>query len=261
MWFKSILLTIFVFAFVACTPTKDQVAKMLKDNPEMVTDVIKTHPKEFIQALNVAVKSAQQGERADREKEERAKFEKSFKNPMQPLVRKDENIRGPKDAPLTLIEYSDFECPFCKRGYTTVNALMEKYKGKIRFIYKHLPLSFHPNAMPASKYYEAIRLQSNDKASEFHDMLFDEFDKIKLGEKFFKSIAKRVGANMARLAKDLDSPKVMARIQEDLKEAEKFDFKGTPGFLLNGIPVKGAYPPAHFDSIIEELKKRGMLKL
>lgn len=256
-----LLLTLSMVMLVACAPDKKQLGKMLKENPELVTDVIKENPTEFIEALNNAVKSAQEGDRKKREDEEKAKFEESFKKPLVPEIREEENIRGPKDAPLTLVEYSDFECPFCKRGYQTVQALLEKYDGKIRFVYKHLPLSFHPNAMPAAQYYEALRLQSNELASKFHDALFEDFDKIKLGEKFFKSVAKKIGANMSKLQKDLDSPKVKARIEADLKEAEKFGFRGTPGFLLNGIPVKGAYPPSHFDMIIEELKKRNKLTL
>ena len=115
--------------------------------------------------------------------------------------------------------------------------------------------------MPAAKYYEALRLQSNDKASKFHDELFNNFEKIKLGEKFFSSVAKKVGADMAKLKTDMNSPKVKARIDQDLAEAKKYGFQGTPGFLINGIPVKGAYPPSHFDTIIEELKKRGKLKI
>ena len=82
-----------------------------------------------------------------------------------------------------------------------------------------------------------------------------------LGERFFKSVAKEVKVDMSKLEKDLNSPKVMARIQEDLAEAKKYGFQGTPGFLINGIPVKGAYPPSHFDMIIEELKKRGKISL
>lgn len=261
MKFKFLGFMLIAVLVASCNANKDQIAKMLVDNPEMITDVIKKNPDKFITALNEAVREAQKGEKAKREQEEKAKFEESFNNPLVAEIRDQENIRGPKDAPLTLIEYSDFECPFCKRGYQTVNALMDKYKGKIRFIYKHLPLSFHPNAMPAAKYYEALRMQSNGLASKFHDELFDNFEKIKLGEKFFKSVAKKIKANMSKLAKDLNSPKVKARIDQDLAEAKKYGFQGTPGFLLNGIPVKGAYPPSHFDTIIEELKKRGKLKL
>lgn len=261
MKFKVLGLILVGAMLVSCNANKEQIAKMLVDNPDMITDVIKKNPEKFIKALNEAVQKAQGAEKAAREEAEKKKFEESFNNPLVAEIRSEENIRGPKDAPLTLIEYSDFECPFCKRGYQTVNALMDKYKGKIRFIYKHLPLSFHPNAMPAAQYYEALRMQSNDLASKFHDELFDNFEKIKLGEKFFKSVAKKIKANMGKLAKDLNSPKVKARIDQDLAEAKKFGFQGTPGFLLNGIPVKGAYPPSHFDTIVEELKKRGKLKL
>jgi len=257
------LLLVITAALVSCTGQlkKEELGKMLKENPELVTDVIKTNPQKFITALNEAVREAQKGEKGKREEEEKKKLEESFNNPMMAEIRKEENIRGNKDAPLTLIEYSDYECPFCKRGYETVTALMDKYKGKIRFVYKHLPLSFHPNAMPAAKYYEALRLQSNQKASDFHDELFKQFEKIKLGEKFFKSVAKKIKADMGKLAKDLNSPIVKARIDQDLAEAKKFGFQGTPGFLFNGVPVKGAYPPSHFDTIVEELTKRGKLKL
>lgn len=260
---KSIFFFIFVSLIaVSCnTVDKKTVGEILKNNPEVLTDAIKANPEQFIDALNEAVKIAQQGEKSKREGDEKKKFEESFNNPMVPEITKDDVVRGTRGAPLVLVEYSDFECPFCKRGYETVNALLEKYKGKIQFVYKHLPLSFHPNAMPAAKYYEALRLQSHDKAGKFHDELFDNFEKIKLGEKFFKATAIKVGADMNKLQKDLNSPEVKAAIDEDLAEAKKFGFQGTPGFLINGIPVKGAYPPSHFDTIIEQLKKKGKVKI
>lgn len=258
---KILLLIPAILAFQACTVDKKTVGQLLKDNPEILTDAIKENPDKFITALNDAVKVAQAGQRKKREEEEKQKFEESFKNPLKPQIRTDEIIRGDKNAPLTLVEYSDFECPFCSKGYQTVTQLLKKYKGKIRFVYKHLPLSFHANAMPASQYYEALRLQSPQKAIDFHDELFENFSKIKQGEKFFRGIAKKIGANMKKLEKDLDSDAVKARINEDLAEAKKFGFQGTPGFLLNGIPVRGAYPADHFDGIVEELKKRGLIKL
>jgi protein-disulfide isomerase len=246
---------------VACQPNKKQLGEMLKNNPELVTDVIKENPAKFIEALNEAVKAAQGDQRKKAETAEKKKLEDSFNNPMIPEIREDDVIRGTKGAPITLVEYSDFECPFCSRGYETVVKLLEKYKGKIQFVYKHLPLSFHPNAMPAAQYYEAIRLQSKEKAGDFHDYLFENFSKIKMGEKFFKDVAKKLKVDMKKLEKDIDSDVVKKRIDEDLAEAKKYGFQGTPGFLINGIPVKGAYPPEHFDGIIEELKKRGKLSI
>lgn len=262
MKLKKLFSLVCVLAILgACTANESQIGEMLKKNPKLITEAIKANPVEFIDALNEAVKSAQEGQQKRRENDEKKKLEESFNSPMQAQIRNDELIRGTKGAPITLIEYSDFECPFCTRGYQTVLELLKKYEGKIQFVFKHLPLSFHPNAMPASQYYEALRLQSEDKAVKFHDELFDNQSKIKNGEKYFKSIAKSIGADMKRLAKDVDSEAVKKRIEEDLAEAKKFGFQGTPGFLLNGIPVKGAYPVSHFEDLIAELQKRGKLNL
>lgn len=258
---RSILVVAALVLATACTTSKEDLKKMLKENPDIITEAIEANPNKFIDALNNAVKAAQEGEGKRREEDEKKALEESFEKPLVADIRSDETFRGPADAPITLIEYSDFECPFCSRGFNTVMELMEKYKGKIRFVYKHLPLSFHPQAMPASQYYEAIRLQSADKAWEFHDRIYKDQRKLQNGEAFLKSLAKELKVDMKKLEQDVKSPAVQKRIDADMAEAAKFGFQGTPGFLLNGIPVKGAYPAAHFDGLIEELKKRGKIKL
>ena len=257
---SSILLVVALVMAVACT-SKDDLKKMMKENPEIITEAIEANPEKFIDALNNAVKVAQEGQGKKREVDEKKALEDSFNNPVLAEIRSDESFRGEKDAPITLIEYSDFECPFCSRGYNTVMELMEKYKGKIRFAYKHLPLSFHPQAMPAAQYYEAIRLQSPEKAWQFHDAIYKNQRALQNGEKFLKEEAKKLKVDMAKLAKDVTSEAVQKRIAADVAEAGKYGFQGTPGFLLNGIPVKGAYPTQHFDDLISELKKRGKISL
>jgi protein-disulfide isomerase len=257
---SSILLVAALVMAVACT-SKDDLKKMMKENPEIITEAIEANPEKFIDALNNAVKAAQEGQGKKREVDEKKALEDSFNNPVIAEIRPDESFRGEKDAPITLIEYSDFECPFCSRGYNTVMELMEKYKGKIRFAYKHLPLSFHPQAMPAAQYYEAIRLQSPEKAWQFHDAIYKNQRALQNGEKFLKEEAKKLKVDMAKLAKDVNSDSVQKRIAADVAEAGKYGFQGTPGFLLNGIPVKGAYPTQHFDDLISELKKRGKISL
>ena len=257
---SSILLVMALVMAVACT-SKDDLKKMMKENPEIITEAIEANPEKFIDALNNAVKVAQEGQGKKREVDEKKALEDSFNNPVLAEIRSDESFRGEKDAPITLIEYSDFECPFCSRGFNTVMELMEKYKGKIRFAYKHLPLSFHPQAMPAAQYYEAIRLQSEEKAWQFHDAIYKNQRALQNGEKFLKEEAKKIKVDMAKLAKDVKSEVVQKRIDADMAEAAKFGFQGTPGFLLNGIPVKGAYPTQHFDDLISELKKRGKISL
>lgn len=259
MKFKLASLLLIVF-LVSCT-SKDELKKILKENPEIITETIQAHPEKFIDALNSAVKAAQEGQGKKREEEEKKALEESFNNPLQAEIREDEIIRGNKDAPITLIEFSDFECPFCSRGFSTVMELMTKYEGKIRFVYKHLPLSFHPMAMPAARYFEAIKLQSADKAWAFHDRLYKDQRKLQNGDGFLKSLAKELKVDMGKLDKDLKSEEIEKRIEHDMAQASKFGFQGTPGFLLNGIPVKGAYPVSHFVNLIEELQKRGKLSL
>lgn len=161
---KSIKL-LFIFAasiiVMSCTSNdklKEQITKVLKDDPTVLTSAIEKHPAEFIEALQKAAKTAQDELGKKREEDEKKTLQESFEKPLIAEIRKDESIRGQKDAPITLVEYSDFECPYCSRGYETVQALMKKYDGKIRFIYKHLPLSFHEQAMTSAKYYEATKL-------------------------------------------------------------------------------------------------------
>jgi protein-disulfide isomerase len=251
-----------VLVLLACQPVnKNSLKKIISENPDIITDAIEKNPDKFIATLNKAVKKAQEVESKKREESEKQKLEEAYKNPLKPEIRSDELFRGNKDAPITLVEYSDFQCPFCSRALNTVLELLDKYKGKIRLVYKHLPLSFHPQAELASQYYEAARLQSEEKAIKFHDELYKNQAKIRNGEKYLKEVGKKLKLDVAKLAKDAKSSKVQKRIDEDKEEAAKFGFQGTPGFLLNGIPVKGAYPTSHFVQIVDELKKRGMLSL
>ncbi len=249
---------------VSCTTDKqiqEQVVKVIKENPKLLAEAIEKHPVEIITALQNASKSAQDQLAKQQQDHEKKALEETFDNPLKANIRSDESFLGPKDAPLTLVEYSDFECPFCGRGYATVKELMEKYKGKIRFVYKHLPLSFHPQALPAAKYYEAIRLQDEKKAFAFHDEIYKDQKGLSEGAVYLDKLAKKVGADLKRLKKDIESEKVANRINEDIQEAGQLGMQGTPGFLINGVPVRGAYPADHFVGIIEELQKRGKVNI
>lgn len=262
---KSILKLVVVSSLLVGCMSDDKMAEkmktVLKKNPEILYEAINADPAGFMETLQAAAQNAKAGMEKKRAEAEAKKLEESYNNPLKPEIRADESIRGTKGAPIVLVEYSDFECPFCTRGLNTVNELLNKYKGKVQFIYKHLPLSFHPNAMIAAQYYEAVRLQNADKAFKFHDAIFANQGKLKKGEKFLKAEAKKLGVNMKKLSADIKSDAVKERILSDMKEAEKFGIQGTPGFILNGVPIKGAYPVSHFDKIIGELKKRNKLSL
>lgn len=130
---KLLVLFLGTLLLASCTSDekmKQQMAKILKEDPKILTEAIEKHPAEFITALQNAAKNAQEAMGKQREDDEKKKLEESFDKPLVAEIRSDESIRGPKDAPLTLVEYSDFECPFCSRGYQTVMDLMKKYPGK-----------------------------------------------------------------------------------------------------------------------------------
>lgn len=239
--------------FASCVNEK-KIGEILKKNPEILHEAIKADPAGFIMTLQEAAADA-------KDSMEKKKFEKSFDNPLEPSISDRDAVRGNPDGPLVLVEYSDFECPYCSRGYATMNQFMEKYKGQVKFVYKHLPLSFHKQAMIASQYFEAIKLQDQEKAFEFHDEIFKNQRGLKNGEAFLKKIAQKVGADMGKVAKDLNSEVVKDKIKADMAEAAKFQIQGTPGFVLNGVPIRGAYPISHFEMIVEELKKRDKVKL
>lgn len=251
----AFLLALCASAVAAKDISKDELKKALDDNPDVVIDFLKGHKKEVFAVVNQAAQEEQaRQQKAEAENEKKA-FEESFRDPKTPAIDDKTRIRGSKDAKYTLVEYSDFQCPYCTRGFQTVEALRKKYGGKLRFIYKHLPLiKLHPQAMPAARYLEAVALQSPDKAWVFHDKLFENQDK--LGEPFFKETARTLGLDVKKLEEDAGSQAVKDKIQGDVNEATAFGFTGTPGFLLNGVPVRGAYPIEFFDSIIERLESR-----
>ncbi len=175
-----------------------------------------------------------------------------FKNPLKPDLSGEQSFRGPANAKVTIVEYTDFQCPYCSNGARTMKELMDKYGNKLRVTVKHLPLEFHPHAMIAAQYFEAIALQSKEKAMKFHDAVFEGQTKLTAeGESFLKQEAQKVGAKMDQVQKDLASPKVKDKIAKDMAEATKFDFRGTPSFIVNGVPLKGAYPAAEFSRVID----------
>lgn len=260
MRFSTLFLAVLVglFYLVGCT-SKDQLKTVLQNNPELLFEVIEKNPAKFMESVEKASMAARKEMQAKAEEEQKKQVEEEFKNPKKPDVAADRAFRGDPKAPILVVEYSDFQCPYCKRGFTTVEELRKKYGSKIGFIFKHLPLDFHPMALPAAKRFEAIALQSAEKAYKFHDYVFANQEKLSAdGEKFLDDAAKKAGADIAKMKKDMDSEKVTARIEADKAEAQKFGISGTPGFIVAGVALKGAYPLPSFEQIVERrLKELG----
>ena len=253
---KCRLSILFVFAMMAvflssCAGkvSDKQIEKALRDNPDIVFDVIKDHPKKFFDVLQQARDQAIKAAQEEAKKQEEKELEEAFKNPKKPEIASDRAIFGEKSAPITIVEYSDFQCPYCSRAAKTMDKVLSDYQGKVRLLYKHLP--FKPMAKPAAQYFEAIAMESTEKAKKFHDYIYENQRKLSGGEDFLKEAVKAVGADLKVVLKNKESDKVAARLDADKSEAQKFGFSGTPGFLVNGVPVKGAHPYDHFKMVID----------
>ncbi len=250
------LLALVVAVVAGCSPSAKQLKEALESNPDILTNAIEKNQVVIMDALQKAAQDAQRASRDRMLKEQQALREDEFKNPKIPALADDRASRGPKEAPIVLVEYADFQCPYCRQGYDTVREVEKKYGGSVRFVYKHLPLDFHPLAMPAAKRFEAIALQSEDKAMKFHDEVFSNQDELaQKKEEFLDDVAGKVGADVARMRKDMESPAVQKRIKEDMEEAKKFGFQGTPSFLVSGISFRGVRPFQEFEEIIERVLK------
>lgn len=231
-----------------CAPSPDSLKAQLLKHPEVILEVLSANASKLAE-INQA------GSRELNKKNPRApeqSIDDMIKAPVKPLVESDRAVSGNRSAPIVLVAYSDFQCPYCARGYQTVEELKKKHGKKLLFVFKHLPLPFHPYAMPAAKRFEAIAMQSPEKAYKFHDIIFG--DQKRLGqekEDFLDAAAKQAGANVSRMKKDMESDKVKARIDADMAEARQFGITGTPGFVLNGVKIKGARPVAFFDSVLD----------
>jgi protein-disulfide isomerase len=240
-------------SLAACAPSASQLKKVMEDNPDIMFSVIEKNPDKFLKVVNEAAQKARQVEEEHYKEDENKKREEEFKNPKAPDIAGERTFKGAKDAKITIVEYSDFQCPFCRRGFQTVDQVIKAYPNQVKVIFKDFPIErIHPHALKASQYYEAIGMQDRDKANKFHDLVFEnqtEFtDK---GETYLKEAAKKVGANVAKVQKDINSETVKKILDADKAEAEKFGFSGTPGYLINGVSLKGAYPFEDFKSIID----------
>ena len=164
--------------------------------------------------------------------------------------------KGPKNAPITIYEFSDFQCPFCSRGANTVDEVFAKYPGKVRVVFKAYPLPFHKEAEPAHR--AAIAAGRQGKFFEMHDILFKNQKAFKSGDinALMKGYAQEIGLNMAQFEKDYNDPAVAKQVKDEMAEGAKVGVRGTPNFFVNGNRLVGAQPLPKFEEIINaELKK------
>jgi protein-disulfide isomerase len=161
--------------------------------------------------------------------------------------------KGPESAPVTIVEFSDFQCPFCGKARSTVEDVVKQYGDKVRLVFRHYPLPFHENAPKAAE--AAACAQDQGKFWEMHDKMFSNQQALKVDD--LKKYAADLGMDAARFNECLDSGKKKDLIEKDKAAGEKAGVSGTPAFFINGVALSGAVPIDDFKSVIDsELKKK-----
>jgi protein-disulfide isomerase len=154
---------------------------------------------------------------------------------------------GGENASVTIIEFSDYECPFCKQAEPSIEKVMETYGDKVRLFYRDYPLPFHANARPAA---EAARCAgAQEKFWPYHQKLMASTE---LGVEKYKALADEVGLDRAKFDACLEKNDFAEAIQEDMKAGEDAGVNGTPAFFINGRLLDGARPFEQFKEIIDE---------
>ncbi|MEE9213604.1 MAG: thioredoxin domain-containing protein [Thermodesulfobacteriota bacterium] len=153
-------------------------------------------------------------------------------------------VKGSEKASVTVVEYSDFQCPFCKKGKDMLPQILEEYDGKVKIYYKQMPLPNHNWARQASVASYCVFQQDKDKFWEFHDMVFDNQNDIKLinSNEKFNEYSKNIGLDTKKFKDCLNSKEVSNLVDKDMKEAQSIGVSSTPTFVVDGMIVPGANP-------------------
>ena len=237
------VLTAMAFGLVSCTSPK-QVKEAVEKDPSIVFAAIEKDPKGFFEAIQKAKENMEN-------------------QPLNPKIEETRIFEGPKSAKVTIVEYADFLCGHCANANVTMKQVLAKYPNDVRILFKNKPI-LHEVSHVAAKYFVALGMQKPEYAFAFKTMAFegqkDIIERIKSKgkkspEDLYKEYAKKVGADLAQLEKDLSSPEVEKQIAEDSQESDALGFQGTPGFVVQGTPIRGAGSLETFSSIIDKKLK------
>ncbi|HEX3913389.1 MAG TPA: thioredoxin domain-containing protein [Steroidobacteraceae bacterium] len=167
-----------------------------------------------------------------------------------------DRVRGAKDAAITIVEFSDFECPYCARAEDTVRQLLSKYRTQIRLAYRDFPLSFHPRAQSLAEASRCAAAQG--KFWQFHDYLFEH--QTEISKRALAGLPAQLGMDAERFQHCVDQHVYASAVKRDMDDGERLDLEGTPAFFINGIELSGAVPLAEFSQAIdlelERVKRR-----
>jgi protein-disulfide isomerase len=157
---------------------------------------------------------------------------------LNPPVGENDHVSGPDDAPVTLVEYGDFECPYCGRAYPIVQSMQRRLGSRLRLVFRHFPLSeIHPHAYHAAEAAESAGAQG--RFWEMHDTLFEHQDA--LDDRALLAYAGNIGADVERVTRDLESGTYTRRVRDNFRSGVRSGVNGTPTFFVNGERYDGSW--------------------
>jgi protein-disulfide isomerase len=168
-----------------------------------------------------------------------------------PRVRIDDGgaaAKGPRQAPVTIVEFSEFQCPYCGRASATLKQLQAQYGDRLRIVFRHFPLASHADAPKAAE--AALCAGEQQRFWEMHDRLFASQSRLKPDDLVQHAAA--IGLDAERFRRCLDSGTFAARVQADQAEGTRYGVTGTPAFFINGRPLVGAVPYENFARLIDD---------
>jgi protein-disulfide isomerase len=166
-----------------------------------------------------------------------------------PPVGANDHVQGSAKAPVTLVEYGDYECPYCGEAYSVVKALQERLGDQMRFVFRNFPLAqAHPHAEHAAEAAEAAAAQG--KFWEMHDMLYENQDALE--DEDLVGYARALKLDVLRFVKEMEAGTYTERVREDFRSGVRSGVNGTPSFFINGARHDGAYDLASLLAAIEE---------
>ncbi|ACS80095.1 DsbA family protein [Maridesulfovibrio salexigens] len=228
---------------------KEQIAEVIRENPQIVLDAMRENS---VDMLTIVEQGIDQREKQKRE----AMLEAEIKNPFKPRVWSERPMLGSPEAPVTIVEYTDFLCPYCSKGAKVVSKLVAEQPEKYRLIFKHLPM--HKNSRELALVFEAIAQFDKERAYKFHDLAFERQKDLYEDKEgiVLSKILEEVAVDPDLLQKHLRSPKLQAFLLADEKEAGAFGIDATPTFLVNGVSVRGYLPADRFEQMVDMIMEK-----
>jgi protein-disulfide isomerase len=234
---------------VSCSIPPTQAGNSKPTDPELeakVLQIIRNHPEVLLES----VQAYQQKQAEQQQQAQKAVLQQIKSNPKAVIA--NSPITGAKDQKIVLLEFSDFQCPYCAKAHQALKQFMTTHQNQVTLVYKFLPLTqIHPEAMSSAKAAWAAGQQG--KFWEFHNALFE--NQQKLGEPLYVATAKALNLDLKRFDQDRNSQAASAAIQKDVEMAEKLGVTGTPFVVMNDQVISGGVQLDNLEAALKQVSK------